>query len=174
MADPLVPVTRIAEQTKRQVERARREFAEDVSMLEDVDPAEIFGNEMKRAAAMVEFIGQRVRERWGVDGPELTVEGLSKGMEVEIVHPIFELYRAERRHAVDVAKMAHSTGMEERRVRLQETQVQVMMSIVRNALERLGVEFGEAKVQRALREAIEATAEAEMARPPSVVLRADL
>jgi hypothetical protein len=109
----------------------------------DINPAEALLAEVHRTAGHVAWIGQRIESMkaddliWGkteqVDKAATEYPGVDT-TESSVPHVWLRLYQQERAHLVGVCKAAIAAGIEERRVRLAESQGQLMVEIIRGIL----------------------------------------
>lgn len=125
----------------------------------DVDPADALLEEVCRTAGHVAWLEQQVRAL----SPEELVWGVAEVAEKHATE--FEgtdttrkaapnvwvlLYREERKHLVDVCATALKVGIEERRVRLAESQGAIIADVIRKVLEdpELGLDQKQREVGR--------------------------
>lgn len=129
---------------RRQLERQALLAVETFGLPRAIDPHEALLEELHRTAGAVSWLGAVVAdiERgdvvWGrtsvtKGGPQAGTTSAA-GVNVWV-----QLWQAERKHLVEVAKACASAGIEERRIRLAESSGQVLAGVVRAVLERLGL-----------------------------------
>jgi hypothetical protein len=112
----------------------------------DVNPTEALLQEVHRTAGHVAWLGERVKElnetqvTWSqssiVDKQATEFPGVDT-TESAGAHALIQLYQSERAHLVAVCKTAISAGIEERRVRLAESQGQMLATVIRAILDDL-------------------------------------
>lgn len=130
-----------AEQATRQAEKA----AARLGLLVDVSPEQALLDEVRRAAAMVTYYGQRVQQLeannreslvWGVTREK--TGGDDRGTTWEAGPNVWlRLWNDERDRLTRVATAALKAGIEERRVRLAENHGQLVAGVIRRVLDRL-------------------------------------
>jgi hypothetical protein len=111
-----------------------------------IDPAEALLEEVHRTAGHVAWLQAAVAEfdaaalSWGVTSSVSKTSGEFPGIDTtESAAPpvLLELYLRERKHLVDVAKAALAAGIDERRVRLAETQGLLIVRVINAILDDL-------------------------------------
>lgn len=112
----------------------------------EVDPVTALLGEVHRTAGHVAWLGERIRELqsselvWSktkeVDKTATENPGVDT-TESAVPHAWLQLYRAERKHLIDVTKTAIAAGIEERRVRLAESQGTMLATVIRAILDDL-------------------------------------
>lgn len=111
-----------------------------------VDPHTALLEELHRSAGAVEWLGAVVADLerddvvWGVAEQVEKLAGEFPGIDTTKAakpNAWVLLWQAERKHLVDVSKACVSAGIEERRIRLAESQGQMLASVVRAVLDRL-------------------------------------
>ncbi len=109
----------------------------------EVDPRDALLEEVYRAAGAVDFLQSKVRELeadaviWGKAEEVEKQAGEFPGVDVThkaSVNVWVELYNRERKHLVDVCRVAIAAGIEERRVRLAEQQGAMLAGVIKNIL----------------------------------------
>lgn len=108
----------------------------------EIDPHAALLEELHRTAGAVEWLGAVVADLergavvWGVT--RVKTGGEDAGTTAEAgVNTWVQLWQAERKHLVDVSKACAAAGIEERRIRLAESQGQLLAGVVRAVLDRL-------------------------------------
>ena len=129
------------------MEKARRAVA-TYGLPVDIDPAEALLQEVHHTAGHVAWLREQVaaispealvwgrtktRQGRGPDGP---VDVTDEGAELNVW---LQLYQQERKHLVAVCSAALSAGVEERRVRLAESQGATLAGVIRAVLDDLGL-----------------------------------
>jgi hypothetical protein len=114
----------------------------------DVDPTDALLEEVRWTAGHVGWLRDRVRELepdalvWGmteqVDQHATEFPGINT-RRAAVPNVWLELYRAERKHLVDVCRVAIAAGIEERRVRLAERQGALIVQAIQGILGELGL-----------------------------------
>lgn len=143
-----------------QAAAARRLAAKDAELAvvtyglpRNVEPGIALLEEVHRTAGHVAWLGERVAEfdaaalSWGRTSVVDKGSGEFPGRDATsgAVPPVLlELYLRERKHLVDVCRAALASGIEERRVRLAESQGQLLAGAIRAVLDRLGLSEAQA------------------------------
>lgn len=133
---------------KHGMEEAARQAVVTYGLPRDISPTDALLEEVRYTAGHVAWLRERVAELgerdliWGVT--ETTDKQASEfpGTDTtEAAKPNLwlVLYREERKHLVDVTKAAISVGIEERRVKLAETQGSLLNGVIRRILDRLAL-----------------------------------
>lgn len=113
-----------------------------------MSPAEALLDEVRWTAGHVAWLRERVQEveqehlTWGLTKREEHGATEFPGTnETETATPNvwIELYSRERKHLVDVCKAALAAGVEERRVRLAESQGAMLVTVIRAILDDLNL-----------------------------------
>lgn len=121
----------------------------------DITPEIALIEEVRRSVAMVRWLEERIGT-WhyevNPDDPELPLEGTPLGGLPALIDETARgastftderewllLYREERRHAAQVAKMAIDAGLAERMVRLAEDQGRMLAAAIRAVLDAMGL-----------------------------------
>jgi hypothetical protein len=134
--------------TKKGKEAAQKLMAESLAdaygLPVDVDPHTALLEELHRTAGHVAFLGQLVgalpeEELHGHVGTAGTSEGKTYLPRSE-QHVLISMYQRERKHLADVATDCITAGIEERRVRIAESQAQMLARVIDGVLEELKVE----------------------------------
>lgn len=136
------------------LERAR-EAVETYGLARDISPTEALLEEVRWTAGHVDWLRQRVQETeqqaliWGTTtqeqmnsfgtGFEGADESSTTVTDAATPHMWLVLYREERKHLLNVCKAAIAAGIEERRVRLAESQGTIIAAVIRNILGDLGL-----------------------------------
>lgn len=114
----------------------------------DVSPTEALLEEVRYTAGHVAWLRERVQELeqqdviWGVTERVTKGAGEYPGVdetEAATAHAWVELYYRERAHLVSVTKAAITAGIEERRVRLAESQGALIADVIKRILGRLNL-----------------------------------
>jgi hypothetical protein len=109
----------------------------------EIDPRDALLEEVYRAAGAVDFLQQKVRELeaeqviWGKAEEIDKQSGEFAGVDTThkaAVHVWVELFNRERKHLVDVCRVAIAAGIEERRVRLAEQQGSLLAGVIKGIL----------------------------------------
>lgn len=114
----------------------------------DISPTDALLEEVRYTAGHVAWLRERVEELqqealvWGVT--EETDQQASEFPGVNTTSAAkpnmwLVLYREERKHLVDVTKASIAAGIEERRVKLAETQGSLLNGVIRRILDRLAL-----------------------------------
>lgn len=130
---------------------AERELENAVTTLglpQDIDPGKALLDEIARTYGIVQWLQAKVRElepdeliwgkvshRSGV-GPEGPVDITEHRADF---HAYYQLYLTERKHLVAVSAAALKAGIEERRVRLAESQGDLVAQAIRSILDALNL-----------------------------------
>lgn len=131
--------------------RAVADIAARWEIPDEVTPLDFFAAELRRTAAAVAFLDERVQEhtdtqmvfgttkvtRSEKDGTSTTVEARPSVW--------VQLWQTERRHGIAVAKAAAEIGFEDRVVRLEEAKVVLLAQVVEAAIEAGGGDVAAAK-----------------------------
>lgn len=140
--------------TKRAKAKSERKQAEDQAhaavvtfgLPREVHPAMALLEEVHRTAGHVAWLAAQVATfdpqdlTWGVSSEVAKRSGEFPGTDTtsSAAPPVLlELYRAERKHLVDVCTAALKAGVEERRVRLAESQGEQLALVIRAILDDL-------------------------------------
>jgi hypothetical protein len=130
-------------------QRAARRAAATFGLPVDIDPIDALLGEVHRTAGHVAWLADVVArlepdelvwgdaehtDRTGTDPYRQTVERAAPSVWVG-------LYQQERAHLAKVAKMAIDAGIDERRVRLAESQGEIVARVLQASLADLGVTF---------------------------------
>lgn len=105
---------------------AAREAVETFGLPREIEPTDALLEEVYRTAGHVEWLAFEVRAQ---DGEELAVK------QVELLR----LYRLERRHLVDVCRVAIAAGIAERQVQIAEHEAAIFATALRGMFVDLGV-----------------------------------
>ena len=125
-----------------------REAVATYGLPREVEPEEALREEIWRTAGAVDFLQERVRElqpealTWG-DVARKHVDGEGGWSETkEAARPSIWviLYQQERRHLVDVCRVAIAAGLAEREVKLAEEQGRLIAKVMKGVLAELGVD----------------------------------
>lgn len=128
----------------RLVERAAIVALESFGIPRPVDPHTALLEELHRTAGAVQWLGAIVADLdrgdvvWGLTREKTGGDDHGSTREAK-PNAWVELWHRERRHLVEVSKACVSAGIEERRIRLAESQGQLLASVVRGVLDRLGL-----------------------------------
>jgi hypothetical protein len=116
---------------------------------EDIDPLQALEDELARTAGHVAWLRLQIGQviEWDPDDPDFEnkqtligpVGGGQGGYPEYKPHALLQLYRAERKHLVEVAAICIKVGIDERRVRLAEGQGGMIAMALKGILEDLGV-----------------------------------
>lgn len=129
-----------AVKAEKRLERAAR----TLGLSRDVSPSEALLEEVRWSAGHVQWLRERVQELeqhqlvWGT----AQVKDMPLGEEVTSKAQMsvwVDLYNRERDHLVKVAAAALKAGVEERRVRLAESQGALVADVIRRILNDLGL-----------------------------------
>lgn len=158
----------------RETGRRRLALAEATKLMQTygrpivTDPAQALLDEIARTAGHVAWLGARVaalQPEQLVDGvaqtttvePAAAEDADSRPSRVEVVRRVgvnvfVQLYMAERKHLAQVAEAALKCGIEDRRVRLAESQGAVIVNLLRRVLdaEELGLTADQKRLGRQL------------------------
>ncbi|NUS54724.1 MAG: hypothetical protein HOV66_07660 [Streptomycetaceae bacterium] len=130
--------------SRRRAERQALLAVETFGLPREIDPHTALLEELHRTAGAVEWLGavvadlQRGDVVWGMTQEKVGGEDAGTTWESG-VNTWVQLWQAERKHLVDVSKACASAGIEERRIRLAESQGQLLAGVVRAVLDRLGL-----------------------------------
>lgn len=114
----------------------------------EVDPRDALLEEVYRSSGAVDWLKVRVQELeaeqvvWGTAEEVDKQAGEFPGTDVTrkaAVNVWVELYARERKHLVDVCRIAIAAGIEERRVRLAEQQGAMLAGVIKSILGDLGL-----------------------------------
>ncbi|MFY1686482.1 hypothetical protein [Plantactinospora sp. WMMB782] len=114
----------------------------------DISPTDALLDEVKWTAGHVRWLRDRIQEMetaaldWGKTSEVVKDSGEFPGVDVthSAVPPVLlDLYQRERKHLLDVCKAAIAAGIEERRVRLAESQGALLADVIRRILADLGL-----------------------------------
>lgn len=106
----------------------------------DVSPTEALLEEIRWTAGHVQWLRERVQDleeaqlTWGTTRTEEST-GDSKTIQQATPSVVYDLYARERNHLVNVTAAALRAGVEERRVRLAEQQGDLVVAVLRSALD---------------------------------------
>ena len=119
---------------ERRVSRELEKFTAKFGMRsgEQKHPIEHLLDELWLSAQAVSVLGDQVKQLNRIDQEG----GLNSGREV---HVTFELWNQERDRHARLAKMCLDAGVQERQVRVVESQAEVVVSAIRGVLKDLGV-----------------------------------
>ncbi len=133
--------------TRSHAVRASNELArravETYGLPRDVPPRQALLEEVARTAGHVAWLGQRVAELeaddlvWGKAKEDDVTASPNPGTNVSHaarVNVWLELYRSERRHLVEVCKVAEQLGIAEREVKLAEQHGRLIADVLRKVL----------------------------------------
>ena len=139
---------RLAEQeATRNMEKAVRTLG-ITDKYQDVDPGKALLEEISVTYAHVQWLREKVAELDGDDlawgkvsheegvGPEGPIDKITEKAEPSVW---YQLYLREREHLVKVTTAALKAGIEERRVRLAESQGELVHRVIRGILEALNL-----------------------------------
>lgn len=148
------PQSRAAGPQRVELERAR-EAVEVYGLPRDISPTDALLEEVRWTAGHVDWLRQRVQQTerealiWGTTqqeqmnsfgtGFEGADESSTTTTEAATAHMWLVLYREERKHLLAVCKAAIAAGIEERRVRLAESQGTIIAAVIRDILGDLGL-----------------------------------
>ncbi len=146
---------------RRLAEKEARRAVETYGLPVDIDPAEALLEEVRWTAGHVRWLRSMVQSlspdelRWGKSEEVEKGSGEFPGTDTtEKAAPNVwvQLYQAERRHLVDVCATAIKVGIEERRVRLAESQGALIAEVIRGMLDdpELGLTQPQKEVGRAV------------------------
>jgi len=138
--------------TKRHTKHAQKILAERAlatyGLPIETGPVEALLQEVHRTAGHVAWLAERVqmlKEKelvWNktraIDKTATEHPGIDT-TESAVQNAWLQLYKDERKHLVDVTKAAIAAGIEERRVKLAETQGQMLASVIRAILDDLNL-----------------------------------
>lgn len=122
----------------------------------EVTPHEALLEEIWRTAGIVSWLEGKVREYGEADdlvwGVVETEEGTRGSTVKQAARPSvwLTLFQKERRHLVDVSRVAIAAGIAERQVKLAEQQGAIIAEVLRGTLKDLGIK-DDAKVAKVLR-----------------------
>lgn len=134
-------------------EKAARQAQKAVELLgiqRDISPSEALLEEVRWTAGHVDWLRDRVKELereqlvWGKTKEKTATGGEDAGFDVEVTEASvpsvwYSLYEKERAHLVAVCSAALRAGVEERRVRLAESQGEQVAAVIRAILDDLGL-----------------------------------
>lgn len=118
----------------------------------DVSPQQALIHEVQWTAGHVQWLREQVQELspeamgWGVQRIEHRRSGEFPGTDVyeaAYVNILIELYQRERKHLVDVCRVAIAAGIEERRVKLAESQGAVLAAGLNRMFDQLGLSLAQ-------------------------------
>jgi len=135
-------------QSRKAVERRKAEAVlagavKTYGLPVDVSPTEALLDEVKWTAGHVAWLRERIQEfeagalSWGKTAEVVKDSGEFPGTDTthSAAPPVLlELYQRERKHLLDVCKAAIGAGLEERRVRLAESQGAMLAGVIRAIL----------------------------------------
>ncbi len=136
------PQAKAAAERRLQTAQAEQAVA-TYGLPREIDPREALLEEVYRAAGAVDWLRAQVERLtaeqviWGKAEEVEKQAGEFPGVDTThkaAVHVWVELYNRERKHLVDVAKVAIAAGIEERRVRLAEQQGALLAGVIKNIL----------------------------------------
>ncbi len=128
---------------RKKTEQALLEAAKTYGLPVDVSPTEALLDEVKWTAGHVGWLRARVQEletsavAWGTRSIVDRQGGEFPGVDTTDAaapHVLIDLYQRERKHLVDVCAKALQAGIEERRVRLAESQGALIADVIRRIL----------------------------------------
>lgn len=128
---------------RRQVDAAARRVMETYGRPIDTTPTEALLEEVRWTAGHVAWLRERVREvetaalAWGKTEEVEKTAGEFPGTDITYAAAPsvwLDLYQRERKHLLDVCKAAISAGIEERRVRIAESQGALLADVIRRIL----------------------------------------
>jgi len=140
-------VSKVAAKKKLEAVKAEKRLeraARTLGLSRDVSPSEALLEEVRWSAGHVQWLRERVQELeqhqlvWGT----AQVKDMPLGEEVTSKAQMsvwVDLYNRERDHLVKVAAAALKAGVEERRVRLAESQGALVADVIRRILNDLGL-----------------------------------
>lgn len=126
-----------------------RHFGGDIDKVADLSAEQALVEEVRRSAAMVRFLQDHIAQ-WAIPDPEdrpADLGGLpdllsetSKGFtSFTNEREWLTMYREERAHLAKVSKMCIDAGLAERMVRLAEDQGRIIVAVIRQVLDALGL-----------------------------------
>lgn len=139
----------IAHAEKRREARELREQVQLFGLPIEVDPSEALLGEVHRSAGVVAWLDAEVRRLdpdglwWGLSshdegvGPEGPIDKRTYKAETPVV---VRMWQDERRHLAQVAAAAVKAGIEERRVRIAESQAAQISGVFQRVLGALGLD----------------------------------
>jgi len=129
--------------TRRLQEQAAELAVATYGLPLDVSPTDALLDEVKWTAGHVAWLRARVQEMetdapsWGKtkreDHGATEFPGINQ-TESAVPPVLLDLYQRERKHLVDVCRAALAAGVEERRVRLAESQGQLLAQVIKSIL----------------------------------------
>jgi hypothetical protein len=128
---------------RRLQEAALNEAVKTYGLPVDISPTEALLDEVKWTAGHVRWLRERIQELetsaldWGRTSEVAKDSGEFPGVDTthSAVPPVLlDLYQRERKHLLDVCKAAIAAGIEERRVRLAESQGALLADVIRRIL----------------------------------------
>lgn len=132
-----------AVRTSAYIEIARRAVV-TYGLSREIDPRDALLEEVWRTAGAVDWLSKKVAELkdeevvWGVtEVKQSTGKDGNSVTESAELNVWVQLYQKERRHLVEVSRIAISAGIEERRVRIAEQQGQLLADAIRQILDDL-------------------------------------
>ena len=130
------------------MEQKARKAVETYGLPRDVDPTDALLEEIRYTAGHVAWLRVQVQAlepaalTWGLreqaDKQATEFPGVDT-THAAMVNMWLEMYRWERKHLLDVTKAAIAAGIEERRVRLEESKGQLVAEIIKRVAGRLGL-----------------------------------
>lgn len=142
--------------TQSHQQAAEREMAKDAvrrfALPRDVDPFDALMEEIARTAGVIDLLEEELatleREQLVRGFSEVTrtqTAGGDAGIEQRVKQRSapsvwMQLYQRERKHYVEVCRVAIATGIAERQVRLAEQQGRIIVEVIRSTLQDLGIE----------------------------------
>lgn len=134
---------------KRRLEEAEAEKAVvSLGVRRDVMPGDALLEEVQWTAGHVAFLRGKVQELedkelvWGKTKYKENLDGFEV-TEAAATSVWYDLYERERKHLVQVCTAALKAGVEERRVRLAESQGQQVAAVIQRVLDGLGLSPGQ-------------------------------
>lgn len=128
---------------RRLTEQALTEAVKTYGLALDVSPTDALLDEVKWTAGHVAWLRARVQEfeeatlSWGIRSVVDREGGEFPGVDTtEAAAPpvLLDLYQRERKHLLDVCRVAIAAGIEERRVRLAESQGALLADVIQRIL----------------------------------------
>ena len=129
---------------RREAEAAARAAVVTFGLPRDIDPGAALLEEVHRTAGAVAWLETKIRDLndedlvWGMT--RIKQGGDDRGTTFEAKPNVWLVeYRTERKHLVEVCRIALAAGIDERRVRLAEQQGDLLVTAIRDILDGLSL-----------------------------------
>lgn len=136
-------VARAERKSRRELERVAKRF----DLRVDVSPSQALLDEVKWTAGHVKYLRSKVQAldeellAFGVDEIKTDASGKVQRRLTAAENVWYSMYLKERKHLVEVCRAAVSSGIEERQVRLAESQGMLVAETMRRILDTLETEL---------------------------------